>query len=197
MQKSDADRLTFSITIAKTNCLTVEQIMKIGSLIQNEAIRLEFLKQSYLYSYDTDNYHYTDQLFSDDYYCSDYSDFLNSHRPANTHNVNSDRHLRCYVDENEMPQILESINKQSFENDKMNLAKQIVQSKECFLTLQIVQIVKLFDFEDSKLEVAKFCYAYCIDQENYYKINNAFNFSGTSTKLTEYIQANQGNRKSY
>lgn len=41
--------------------------------------------------------------------------------------------------------------------------------------------------ESDKLEYAKFAYNYCIDKNNYWEINDVFNFSSSVDKLNEYI----------
>lgn len=81
---------------------------------------------------------------------------------------------------------LQSIQSKSFSDSKLILAKQIVGSN-CLRANQIKQIAQVFDFEDTKLQLAKFAYAYCYDPENYWQINDAFDFESTIEELNEYI----------
>ena len=89
----------------------------------------------------------------------------------------------------ELNEAVNSIKKQSFSNTQLTMAKQIVRSKQCFTALQIKQIVDIFSFESSKLEMAKFCYSYCVDKDNYYKINDSFSFSSSVDDLDKYISS--------
>jgi len=80
-----------------------------------------------------------------------------------------------------------TIKKQSFEDSKLKTAQQVV-SANCLNTNQITQMANLFNFEDNKLEFAKFAYDYCVDTENYYKLNGIFNFSSNADALSDYVQ---------
>ena len=83
--------------------------------------------------------------------------------------------------------MLATIEKQDFASTKKRIAKQIISSN-CILTDNLVQIIDLFDFESDKLTMAKFAYDYTYDIENYYKINNVFDFESSIEALDKYIQ---------
>jgi hypothetical protein len=80
----------------------------------------------------------------------------------------------------------QSISSKSFEDSKLTIAKQIVSSN-CLLCSQVRDIMLLFSFEDSRLEFAKYCYGYTLDQGNYYKVNDAFTFESSIDDLNKYI----------
>ncbi|MFL5752619.1 MAG: DUF4476 domain-containing protein [Bacteroidia bacterium] len=80
-----------------------------------------------------------------------------------------------------------SISDKSFEDTKLTLAKQIAESN-CLSAEQVKEIMGLFSFEQSKLELAKYCYRNCYDKKNYYKINDAFTFEASTTELNEYVK---------
>jgi hypothetical protein len=80
----------------------------------------------------------------------------------------------------------ESIRAKSFEDSKMTLAKQIT-SKNCLSASQVKDIMQLFDFEASKLEYAKYAYDYCWEKNNYYQVNDAFDFESSISELDAYI----------
>jgi hypothetical protein len=80
---------------------------------------------------------------------------------------------------------LESIKKQSFEDTKLSSAKNIA-GKQCLTAAQISQVCKVFSFEESKLDFAKFAYGHCTDSNNYFKVNDVFNFSSSIDDLNAY-----------
>lgn len=80
-----------------------------------------------------------------------------------------------------------SISSKSFEEAKMTTAKQATKGK-CLKADQVVEIMALFTFEDSKLEFAKFAYDYTLDVDNYYVVNDAFTFSSSIDELNEYLE---------
>jgi hypothetical protein len=79
-----------------------------------------------------------------------------------------------------------SIAAKSFENSKIIIAKQVI-SNNCLITTQVKEIIQLFDFESSRLEIAKYAYAYTYDKGNYYQINDAFDFESSINELNTYI----------
>ena len=80
-----------------------------------------------------------------------------------------------------------SISSKNFEDSKLTIAKQIIQSN-CLLSSQVKEIMLLFTFEDSRLDFAKFAYAYTLDLGNYYKVNDAFTFESSIDDLNKYVQ---------
>jgi hypothetical protein len=80
-----------------------------------------------------------------------------------------------------------SISSRSFEESKLIIAKQIIQSN-CLLSTQVKEIMLIFTFEDTRLDFAKFAYAYTLDLRNYYKLNDAFTFESSIDDLNKYIQ---------
>jgi hypothetical protein len=81
-----------------------------------------------------------------------------------------------------------SIGAKTFEDSKITLAKQIIKSN-CLRADQIKEIMAIMEYEDSRLTVAKFAYQYCYDPNNYYKVNDSFEYELTIDELDEYIEA--------
>jgi Domain of unknown function (DUF4476) len=79
-----------------------------------------------------------------------------------------------------------SISEKDFEDTKLTMAKQIVKAN-CMSAEQIRGIMKLFTFENNKLDFAKYAYDYCTDKGNYFKVNDAFTFDHSSQELNDYI----------
>ena len=95
----------------------------------------------------------------------------------------------CYaMSDSDFGQALVTIKNQAFEDSKLAVAKQVLQGS-CITAAQITSIMNTFDFEDTKLEFAKFAYPLCFNPENYWKVNNAFQFESSIEELNEYIQA--------
>ncbi len=81
-----------------------------------------------------------------------------------------------------------SIEDKPFEETKLTMAKQIGRDR-CFSTDQVKSIMGVFSFEESKLDFAKWAYERTHDKGNYYKVNDAFNFSSSIDELNEHIQS--------
>ncbi len=52
---------------------------------------------------------------------------------------------------------------------------------------QVKDIMDLFTFEGSKLDYAKYAYEFCWEKNNYYMVNDAFEFESSISELDEYI----------
>lgn len=81
---------------------------------------------------------------------------------------------------------LSTVKNQGFDETRLKTAKQIA-SGNCLSAGQIAEICKVFGFEETKLDFAKFAYDHCTEPKNYFKINNVFGFSSSVDDLTDYI----------
>lgn len=81
-----------------------------------------------------------------------------------------------------------SISDKGFEETKLTEAKQIIKSN-CMSSAQIKQILALFDYEQSKLDFAKFAYKKCTDTNNYFTLNSAFSYESSVEELNTYIDS--------
>ncbi|MEI6747654.1 MAG: DUF4476 domain-containing protein [Bacteroidales bacterium] len=80
----------------------------------------------------------------------------------------------------------QSISSKSFEDSKLAIAKQIINTN-CLLSAQVKEIMLLFSFEDTRLDLAKYSYGYTWDIGNYYKLNDAFTFESSIDELNAFI----------
>ncbi len=85
---------------------------------------------------------------------------------------------------------LSTIEKQSFEETQLKTAKQVT-AVNCLSVDQIMQIANTFNFEDNKLEYAKYAYEFCTEPKNYFKLNEIFSFSSNVDVLSDYVQSRQ------
>lgn len=90
------------------------------------------------------------------------------------------------MSETDYQSALNSINAKSFEDSKLTVAKQITNSN-CLTSAQVKGIMQTFDFEDSRLEYAKYAYGRTYDIGNYYKVNDAFDFETSIEELNNHI----------
>lgn len=79
-----------------------------------------------------------------------------------------------------------SIEAKDFDNSKLTIAKQIAQSN-CLQAQQVKAIMQLFEFEKTRLDFAKFAYAYTFDKGNYFQVNDAFDFKSSVDKLNQHL----------
>ncbi|MCB9188517.1 MAG: DUF4476 domain-containing protein [Flavobacteriales bacterium] len=92
----------------------------------------------------------------------------------------------CVIPESGVKSIVSAIQDESFAEDKMNVAKQATKNK-CLTTDQVVEICNQFDFEEDKLDFAKYAYSRTYDVDNYYKVNKVLTYSSSKEELNEFI----------
>jgi hypothetical protein len=92
------------------------------------------------------------------------------------------------MDDSEFASVKKSISSKTFEDSKLSTAKQVAKAK-CFTADQVKQTMEVFTYEDSRLEFAQFAYDKTFDIDNYYMVNDAFEFELTIDELQEYIDS--------
>ncbi len=79
-----------------------------------------------------------------------------------------------------------SIGSKTFEDSKFTLAKQIFNTN-CLTSQQVKQIMMLFDYEQTRLDFAKYAYGRTYDLGNYYVVNDAFEYELSIDDLNDFI----------
>ncbi len=92
----------------------------------------------------------------------------------------------CSMSSLDFQSALNSISSASFDDTKLSTAKQITKAN-CLNSNQVKSIMTLLEFEDSRLEFAKYAYPYTTDQNNYFLVNEAFQFDSSIEELQEFI----------
>lgn len=87
-----------------------------------------------------------------------------------------------------MGNVLDQVKKQSFEDNKLNVIKQVLAGN-CISSAQVKQLMSEFKFDENKLKVAKMCYDKTTDKNNYFTLNDAFSFSSTADELNTFLQS--------
>lgn len=109
-----------------------------------------------------------------------------NHHHSQGNNENNNNLLSKAMNNEDFHQLKMSIDSKSFENTKLEIAKQATSSN--WLTCdQVVEIIKLFSFENTKLDFAKFAYGKTVDKNKYYLVSNAFTFESSIKNLNQYI----------
>jgi len=137
--------------------------------------------------------------YDDDWYS--YEDNSNGNRDGNSQGNggysdnnssqgNSNRNNNSNVGNNRSKETfaltLDAIKKQSFDTERLKIAKNAVVSGQ-MLSSEVAEITKLFSFESSRLEFAKYAYNYTVDKQNYVIVQDAFQFSSSTSELQDYI----------
>lgn len=91
--------------------------------------------------------------------------------------------------DNEYRQGVATIKDQSFEEEMLNSAKRMADSK-CFSLAQVKGVMELFTYDETKLNFAIYVYRRVgkSERENYYTLTSNFTFSKTKSEFDEFLK---------
>jgi len=210
MYRSETERMRELIRLSEVTAFSTEQVIHVcNTTLSNETARLDFSKHAYDNCFDKENYFDVCDVFTRFskaialyHYISrrntEYTSLPNhdnhNHNQWNNPDVNNNNWNNnntgwnaCAVSDSELESIKQSVSKESFAATKMQIAKDAVKAKKCFKALQIKELISLFTFESDKLALAKFAYDFCIDKDNYFTVNDGFEFSTSKEELSKFI----------
>jgi len=84
----------------------------------------------------------------------------------------------------------DEVKSKSFDDDKIERLKEAFEYDN-LKTDQVVELMKLFSFDDKRLETAKFCYKKTVDKENFYKTYDQFSFPSYKTQMKDWVTKNK------
>lgn len=90
------------------------------------------------------------------------------------------------VTEEDLAAMMLRMKDQTFDSDRLALGKVIVVSSR-LTAEQIGKLASLLDYSASQVELLKYAYAYCVDQQNYYKAIDILTFNSDKRKVMDYI----------
>jgi hypothetical protein len=97
------------------------------------------------------------------------------------------------INATEFASVKKTIDTKTFEDSKIKIAKQVIDNN-CLMSSQVKEIMMLFTFEETRLDLAKYAYGHTYDIGNYYKLNDAFKFEASIDELDEYIKSNKSTK---
>lgn len=98
-----------------------------------------------------------------------------------------DRYMAPSMSQSEFQRVLSNIDREWLETNKIKSASQVVRT-ERLSTDQVKEIMRLFRFENNRLEVAKLAYANTVDKWNFHEVNTLFSYSSSRVELERYIR---------
>lgn len=177
-------------------CLSSAQVYQVCRLLGQDPYRIDFAFASYQRVTDPQNFYdvYDSfQLFSSAFRLHDLIggtdiQLVPIPEPAPAPEPAPIPQPVCEVTPADMDEIRELVKAATFKDSMEKQAKMMVKSKQCFRADQIVELLSIMTYDDSKLAVAKYAFDYCIDTQNYYRVVNSFTFKSYKDDLTKFIE---------
>lgn len=89
---------------------------------------------------------------------------------------------------NEFKNLIYQMKQGANDQDKLRIAKQAL-NRRGITSAQVRDMVNLLEYEQNKLDLAKFAYKHTVDPENYYMVNSAFWYDNTTHTLNDFIRS--------
>ena len=188
-QSADIARYTTAKALMNGKCMSIEQLMRLTALIENESYRLDILKTYIANIFDRGNFNYAAQLLTIEPYKNDYINYWNTISGSSTPPPVSapvDSFAFCKVSADDFNSMQANIENISFSSTKVSQIKTFMNTR-CFTANQVKLFMNQLDYENDKLEIAKYGYTKCIDKNNYFSVNDAFGYSNSISQLNDYI----------
>jgi hypothetical protein len=189
-QRNDPDRLRHAQKIIAAHRISSLQVKAVCLRLADDNARLEFATAAYPRTIDPENFYEVYDAFTSFSKVMRLHDRVREfprHRPGPV--VIAPPPPPLTTTDEDMKSILQALRRESFDNVRIQLARQIISSSQKkFLSDHVRQMMQTFDFEPSRLEIAKFAYDYTFDREKYFLVNEAFDFSNSKDTLSRYIQ---------
>lgn len=100
------------------------------------------------------------------------------------------------ISDEAMADLLKAVRAESFDDTKKAVVRQMFAGKRRFLSRQVGEIVRLFSFDNARLEIAKLAYDSVVDPENYYQVSQVLDFTSNKDALARYIESRNTQRTS-
>jgi hypothetical protein len=94
------------------------------------------------------------------------------------------------IREPEFAELRSLILNETLEDSKLEKIKYAIQDMDsaCVLVEQTQELIVLLEYEETRLNFAKFMYPFTFDIDNYGKLNEAFNFENSKVELKAFIE---------
>lgn len=187
--ETDNQKMSMAVSIVKNNCLSVSYAMKCSQVLHDEQLRLEIIKASFPNLFDLNNLKMASQLFSLDKTRDSFLQFINEQTPTHGYDpLPPVSYMKgCIVKDKDFADMVIMLKKQAVNNTRLSMAKQILISGKCFSIKQLLVVLQLFEFESSKIEVAKFSIDYCIEPDKCYLLADCFEFESSKKEFLTFL----------
>ncbi len=73
-----------------------------------------------------------------------------------------------------------------FQKERIRIARDWI-SRHCVLSSHVAALMKTLDYEENRLDLAKYAYGQTFDQKNYTRVRKALNFKRSKSELDRYL----------
>jgi hypothetical protein len=166
--------------------LSSQQVKALVRVVPNEDARLELAVALYPRTVDPENFYEVYDAFNSYSRVFRLHDYIRGVRPGPVPLPAPTAVVP--LSEDEFRDIVRVVRAEGFDDNRKAIAKQAIAGKGRFLARQVRDLLRVFAFEETRLDLAMFAYEYTYDPENYYLVNEVFAFSDNKERLARHIE---------
>jgi hypothetical protein len=185
--------------LASTDYFTTNQIRRLLTLVNSEAVRLDLAKTAYRVTADPTNYVELNSLFDNETNINTLNDYVRvqSNSSVNPSIYNDvppyNNNARALLSAYEYDRLLNDLNANNYQSGKYDIIrKAFANSTYAFSTAQIRQLLGAINSESDRLYLARQAYATVSDKANFSTLLSLFDVQSNRADLNAYIINNGG-----
>ncbi len=97
------------------------------------------------------------------------------------------------AEKREVTMVVNMMKKMSFDDQRLEAGKVCVTLRP-MMADDLLKMAKTFSFDDGRMKFLEYAFAYCVDRENYYIMNECFTFRSNAEKFFRNIRYERNNR---
>lgn len=170
-------------------CLLTPYVLQLMQLFEDPAYEYDVMRWAYYYTYDLGNYRNLLPFMEGLVFQDRMESYLNERQNAQRSDIEGRRQLMV---DSELQTVLTELNKQSAEQMRLVVAKEIVRSNN-LLSEQFAQMVQQFDLRKNQIELIQYGYDKVYDPANYFVVYELLR--GANVRKVQTYIASQPQRK--
>lgn len=190
-ERNDATRLERARSIARDHRMSSMQVKEIATKLSDDNARLEFAIGCFPRVVDPENFYEVYDAFRS------FSKVMRLHDAIAPLKLQPPPPSPVVVtppvqplSEKEFDPIYKALKKENFDNARLQTARQILSATgKKFLSSQIKRMADSFDFDNTKLDFAKFAFDYVLDPQRYFVVNDSFDFPNSRQALSQHVES--------
>jgi hypothetical protein len=185
---AEPERLDTARRLLARGLVSSLQVKAVAAILPNDEARLEFALAAHPRTVDPENFYEVYDAFRSFSKVFRLHDAVRAPYPGGTPGP-APTPAPPLMSDGEFKDILRTLKSEDFDDKRLAVGRQIVTSARGRLqSKQVREMLKIFSFDDRRLDLAKAAYESVTDPWAYHVVNDAFDFATNREALARYIQ---------
>ncbi|MBG8554484.1 DUF4476 domain-containing protein [Hymenobacter guriensis] len=179
----DKDKLPIAQEALAQSAIRTEELKRLLRGFDFESQRLEMAKYAYDHVADPQNFYQVYELFNFDSNVKELQQYSAQSRPTDDYRGN----YRSTMTVAEVDALARAAERQAFDKDKLSIMQDGL-ARTALRTEDLKRLLRVFSFEDQRVELAKYAYPRLTDSQNFYQVYELFSFRSNVDALQDFVR---------